>query len=227
MTDTFFRFASLMGCIFVAFLYLNLWLTPGDPHGLFISFKILFVEIALVHIGLIAMIFSRRIIIPVILVACIVSFFLIRNQLYQSPLVIAYAFIVLFRFRFDFYEKSLNELATQVIASFKFIFIGFFCLMFVNFFPLPSFGLSDEYLESSHYFDLYDTPYRRISGSHLSQEQRSVYQNPVELICLGVLYFTSMAFFEFRTIQLKRSGTESKFLPSVMGLLGGLFRNRK
>jgi|GEM_PF-3646062 len=227
MRDLYFRWANLLGCLFLSGLYLELWVSPGNPQILFISFYVLFCEVLLSHLGLITMIFSRKIFVPILILFCIAGFFLIRNQFIPPPFFIVYTFIVLVRLRFDFYEKSLSSLSEQAITSFRTVFIFFICYLFVTFFPLPSFGLSSEYLEGSKYFDLYKTPHHRISGSRLTQEEVSIYHDPVALICLGVLYFASIALFEYRTIQQKLAGKSSRFQMSVMDLLGGLFRNRR
>ncbi|MEO8254178.1 MAG: hypothetical protein ABI554_07280 [Flavobacterium sp.] len=188
---------------YYAYVFLMVWTHPEQyPVSLINDLAILMAfEFIMVHSGVFMAVMPKKLSILVFFPLYGLFAYGFNESVINTNILYIYLLTVLNRMRFAFSNVSMEVRAVQMgksAAKAMFYFFLIFAVCFGNGI-IPKFGLTEEFLEKSHYFDTVKS-----SGLFIDK--------PYVPICMGFIYYSlPVLYFIYRTIKSFGSNTNSTF----------------
>ncbi|OMQ12412.1 hypothetical protein [[Flexibacter] sp. ATCC 35103] len=178
---------------YYATVFLMVWLHPEQHNvSLINDLAILMAfEFIMVHSGVFMAVMPKKLSLFVFFPMYGLFALAFHHSVINTNILYIYLLTVLNRMRFAFSNVSPEIRALQIgksVAKAMFYFFLIFAVCFANGI-IPKFGLTDEFLEKSHYFDTVKS-----SGLFIDK--------PYVPICMGFIYYSlPVLYFIYRTIK--------------------------
>lgn len=182
-----FKYAGVLLNLMVAYQFLILWISPSieDPEKIKAYAMLMVFEFILVHSGVFMAVMPKKISLFVFVPFYAIFAFGLNAAMKDNTLFIIYLLVVLNRMRFAFSDvtptiKS-RIIITSILAAVSYLILAFAVVLPRDY--IPTFGLNEKFLITSGY-----TFNKTGSGIFVD--------SPHIAICLGVLYYCSLALIE-------------------------------
>jgi len=200
--DPYFVFTGVLVNLFIALQFLAVWVSPRWDQATQIETLAVLMgfEFIMVHSGVFMAVFPKKfslfIFFPVYGLFAVAFALMIDDW---HIIAFTYLFAIFNRMRFAFADVPQHIKSRNMLTSILAVVIYFFLVMFVAFAAdlIPTFGLTDAYLNASGYKENLDA-----GGLFLDEPQTA--------ICLGVLYYGVLALVEFYLVRRNQKLTTSK-----------------
>lgn len=178
---------------FYAYVFLMVWLQPEkNPISLINDLAVLMVfEFVMVHSGVFMAVLPKKVSLFVFFPLYGLFAFGFNEYVINTNILYIYLLTVLNRMGFAFSNVSLKEREIQMGKSGGKVIFYFFLLLAVTVANniIPKFGLTDDFLKKSHYFD-------QIKSSDLFTDK------PYVPMCMGFIYYSlPVLYFIYRSIK--------------------------